>query len=178
MQSSPDTASRRAALVALLLAAALPTPILAEPPMELPDAVHAQVERLSAEGDALAGQEQYAEAIVRYRRALGLLPEPKTQWEAGTWLHAAIGDAHFLAGQYEAAARVLAEAMHYPDAIGNPFLHLRLGQAQFELGDRRRAADELARAYLGAGREIYDEEDPKYFAFLKTVLDPPADGRW
>lgn len=60
--------------------------------------------------------------------------------------------------------------MHCPGAIGNPFVHLRLGQAQFELGDMTRAADELARAYMGAGDEIFEEQDPKYLAFLKTKI--------
>jgi tetratricopeptide (TPR) repeat protein len=162
----------------LLLLCAFMMPLHAEEPMELPDTIHARIEQLSAEGDALAERERYADAIARYRQALALLPEPKTQWEAGTWLHAAIGDAQFLDRDYEAAARTLSEGMHYPDAIGNPFIHLRLGQSRFELGDRERAADELARAYMGAGREIFDDEDPKYFAFLKTVLKPPANGRW
>jgi hypothetical protein len=66
--------------------------------------------------------------------------------------------------------------MHCPKAIGNPFLHLRLGQCQFELGNLDRAADELARAYMGAGLEIFDSEDAKYFEFLKMRMAPPSDG--
>ena len=66
-------------------------------------------------------------------------------------------------------------AVHCPDAIGNPFLHLRLGQCQFELDSLDRAADELARAYLGAGSDIFEGAD-KYFAFLKTRLKPPLGG--
>jgi len=47
--------------------------------------------------------------------------------------------------------------MRCPGAIGNPFIHFRHGQCQFELGDLERAADELMRAYLGTGRKIFDE---------------------
>ena len=36
-------------------------------------------------------------------------------------------------------------------------------------------ANELIRAYMGAGREIFDDED-KYFAFLKPRLEPPSGG--
>jgi len=53
-------------------------------------------------------------------------------------------------------------AMHCPDAIGNPFLHLRLGQCQFELKALDRAADELMRAYMGGGPDLFKLEDPKY----------------
>jgi hypothetical protein len=65
--------------------------------------------------------------------------------------------------------------MHCPGAIGNPFLHLRLGQCQFELGNLDRAGDELARAYMGAGNEIFVGAE-KYFEFLKTRLKPPPGG--
>jgi hypothetical protein len=68
--------------------------------------------------------------------------------------------------------------MHCPGAIGNPFLHLRLGQCQLELGDRKRAADELTRAYAIEGKDIFANEDRKYFAFLKTVIDRPESGKW
>ena len=80
-------------------------------------------------------------------------------------------DAHFLNGNYAAALSALEQAMRCPDAIGNPFIHLRLGQTQFELGNKDRAADELMRAYMGAGAEIFAEEAPKYLEFLGTVAE-------
>lgn len=137
--------------------------------------IHERIQSLCATGDELADEDDFAAAIALYREAWALLPEPRTQWEAATWILAAIGDANFLSGDFAAGRDTLAMAMHCPDAIGNPFLHLRLGQCQFELGDLARAADELARAYMGGGSEIFDE-DEKYFAFLKTKLAPPPEG--
>ena len=52
--------------------------------------------------------------------------------------------------------------MHCPNAIGNPFIHLRLGQVQYELDDFERAKDELARALILGGSGIFEEEDLKY----------------
>ena len=95
------------------------------------------------------------------------------KWEAATWILAAIGDAQFRKRHFDGAAETLQDAMRSAKAIGNPFLHLRLGESLFEIGQRQRAMDELARAYMGAGREIFDNEDPKYFEALKTVLKPP-----
>lgn len=146
--------------------------------MILPDTIHQQIVQLSQEGDALAEAGEHRRAARKYAEAFRLLPEPKTDWEAGTWLLTAIGDVFFISGDYEQARPALTNAMHFPEAIGNPFVHLRLGQVQLELGNRDRAADELAWAYMGAGAEIFANEDPKYFAFLKTVLQPPADGQW
>ena len=61
-----------------------------------------------------------------------------------------------------------------PGGLGNPFVHLRLGECCFDIGERDRAADELTRAYMGAGREIFAEEDPKYIEFLGTRIKPPV----
>jgi hypothetical protein len=92
------------------------------------------------------------------------------------WILAAVGDANFLGGYFQAGRDNLSKAMHCPDAIGNPFLHLRLGQCQFEIGNLERAADELTRALMGGGEEIFQEDDPKYWEFLKTKLEPPPGG--
>ena len=91
-------------------------------------------------------------------------------YSATTWLLTAIGESYLLSGDYENANDVLQQAMHCPDAIGNPFIHLILGQAQFELGNFARAKDNLARAYMGGGKEIFQGDDPKYYEYLKTLM--------
>jgi tetratricopeptide (TPR) repeat protein len=140
---------------------------------ELSSSIHQQIAELCQRGDALVDDENYAGGRESYWGAFKLLPEPREQWEAATWILGAIGDAHFAEGDYAGALHALGHAMHCPDAIGNPFLHLRLGQCQLELGNLERAAEELARAYMGAGREVFDAEDPKYLAFLSTRIEPP-----
>src|SRR5579863_5981528 len=117
---------------------------------ELEDEAHKRIQDLCSRGDALAEKSDYASALELYWAAWDLLPEPRTDWEAATWILAAIGDANYLGGDYVAGRDNLSMAMHCPQAIGNPFLHLRLGQCQYELGNLDRAADELARAYMGA----------------------------
>ena len=53
-------------------------------------------------------------------------------------------------------------------AVGNPFLHLRYGEVLLDAGEDNAAADELMRAYMGAGEEVFATEEPRYLAFLKT----------
>ncbi|QJW99299.1 tetratricopeptide repeat protein [Frigoriglobus tundricola] len=142
----------------------------------LSEETHNRIRFLCAQGDEFAGMDDYPAALEQYWAAWDLLPEPQTDWEAGTWILGAVGDANFLSEDYAAGVDNLLLAMHCPNAIGNPFLHLRLGQCQFELNALDRAADELARAYMGAGSELFDDEEPKYFAFLKTRLEPPPGG--
>ena len=142
---------------------------------ELNDMVHERIKSLCAEGDAFAEAGDYPAALEKYWEAWDRIPEPQTQWDAATWLLAAIGDANFQIDDFSAGRDNLMMAMHCPGAIGNPFLHLRLGQCQFELGNLDQAANELARAYMGAGRDIFNGEE-KYFEFLKTRLEPPIEG--
>ena len=135
---------------------------------ELSDETHTKIQQLCAEGDQQAKAKRYADALKLYWAAWDLLPEPKTDWEAATWILVAIGDANFLGGDFVAGRDNLSQAMHCPDAVGNPFIHLRLGQCQFELQVLDRAADELMRAYMGAGPDIFKDEDPKYLQFLQS----------
>ena len=148
---------------------------------QLSDELYAKIQELSAQGDQHAEKRQLPEALRSYWAAWDLIPEPKTNWEATTWVLAAIGDANFLGQDYTAGRDNLANAMACPGAIGNPFLHLRLGQCNFELGELDRAADELMRAYMGAGPDIFQDQDPKYLAFVKTRakdIEPPKKKKW
>jgi hypothetical protein len=135
---------------------------------ELTDQALAEIQNLCKLGDEHAEGSRHSEALKAYWSAWALIPEPKTNWDAATWVLAAIGDANFLSADYAACRDNLTTAMSCPGAIGNPFLHLRLGQSQFELGDLDRSADELMRAYMGAGPDIFKDQDSKYLGFLKT----------
>lgn len=141
--------------------------------MNLDKTISDKIDRLCEEGDALAAEEEFREALGKYRGAWELLPEPKDQWEASTWILTALGDAHFLNKEYQSALSALTRAVRCPDGLGNPFIHLRLGQCQLETRNTDAAKDELTRAYMGAGQEIFEEEDPKYFKLIESDLKPP-----
>jgi tetratricopeptide (TPR) repeat protein len=140
--------------------------------MNLDDSLHEEISKLCEQGDKLAMSDDYKGALRLYHRSWNLLPEPKEDWEAATWILSAIGDAHYFTGDFANTMAAMSNALACPDGLGNPFIHLRLGEAAFELGDLDRARDELTRAYMGAGKEIFSEEDPKYLAYLNTVLKP------
>jgi len=134
----------------------------------IPDDIHAEISRLSQRGDQKAEAGQYGEALKEYEAAWELIPEPKGKWNAATWVLTAMGDAAYLSGDLDHALDAFSSAVKGPDGLGNPFIHLRLGQINFDLKNRDRAADELMRAYMGAGKDIFEEDDPKYFEFLKS----------
>ncbi len=135
---------------------------------ELDDVTYQRIKSYCEDGDKLAESGSYDAAIMKYNEAFQLVPQPREEWNASTWILIAIGDAAFLAGYNEFAREVFQDVMYCPGAIGNPFVHLRLGQVLFDAGELDKAADELMRAYIGGEYDVFSEEDPKYFEFLKT----------
>lgn len=137
----------------------------------LDDATHERIKTLCAEGDHAWQNDDSVGSLKLYWEAWDLLPEPAEEWEAATWILGAIGDVNYQIGDFQAGRDNLSVAMRCPGGLGNPFLHLRLGQCRFELKEFERAADDLARAYMGAGDEIFQEEDPKYFQWLSGRME-------
>lgn len=141
--------------------------------VELSKATWEKIDELSKKGNLLIENEKYEDALFCFLNALKLIPTPATEWPAGMWLYASIGDAYFLMDNYSEAYESFQFAVLSPDGLGNPFIHLRLGQCAFNLRNYNRAADELIRAYMGAGQEIFETEEDKYLEFLATraILD-------
>jgi tetratricopeptide (TPR) repeat protein len=138
---------------------------------ELDEKIHSKITRLSEEGDQFVANNEFLDAVDKYRTALSLIPQPIEKWDASTWLLVSLGEALFFQGDFLNASSELEMAMHCPDAIGNPLIHLRLGQVHLELGNVERARDELARAYMGGDMEIFEDEDPKYIELIRDLID-------
>jgi len=127
--------------------------------------LHIRINRFCEIGDTFAAQGEYPQAIEAYQYAWNLLPEPKTRWEAATWILAAVGDAWFLHGDYTCARDKFQAALSCPGGSDNAFIHLRLGQALLELGDTTATAA-LQQAHNLGGEAVFADEDPKYLAAL------------
>ncbi|RKH57051.1 tetratricopeptide repeat protein [Corallococcus aberystwythensis] len=139
------------------------------------DETHQRITNLCAEGDTAAGEDDFEQALKHFQAALALIPEPTRDHQQNTWVRAAIGDMYFQLERFEDCREHFVEAVYSPGGLGNPFIHLRLGQCALELGDEARAADELTRAYMGGGEEIFESEDAKYLEFIQPRLLPPQE---
>jgi tetratricopeptide (TPR) repeat protein len=130
----------------------------------------AMIAELCKEGVALASAGKPADAILKYIAALKLLPSEPRQWEVATWIYVALGDVHFQSQNFDKAFKCFYNAVQCPKGLGNPYIHLRLGQLYFEQENFDKATDELTRAYMGGGIDIFMEDDPKYLEFLETKI--------
>lgn len=134
---------------------------------ELDSSIYEQIKAYCSKGDELAEVKDFEGAIAEYNKAWLLIPDPKNEWNAATWVLTAIADVAFLGGYNTSAREALEYAMTCPGGIGNPFLHLRYGQALLDAGEEDAAAGELMRAYMAEGEGIFSNEDPRYLEFLR-----------
>lgn len=143
-------------------------------PLSLDDAVLSEIRAYCARGDKLVESKQYEEAFLCYRSALNLVPSPVEDWETTTWILAAIGDLYFSAGRIEKSLTAFEDAVRCPGSLGNPFIHLRIGQCHLELGHEEVASDELMRAFMTGGNEAFKDQDPKYLRHIQKHIEPQS----
>ncbi|WP_260986209.1 tetratricopeptide repeat protein [Bordetella genomosp. 13] len=139
---------------------------------ELPDDIYEEIEALSEEGNELSDEGEYEGAESVWRQALDLLPEPQTKWSAYTWLTTSIGEACYFQENYAGAAQMLFDALNGPDAQENPFVHYMLGKALWRRGDDpERAIDELLRAYMLDGSDIFEGDEDEGPDMLRLLIE-------
>ena len=130
-----------------------------------------KIEQLSEEGNVLFEAEQLQQALRKYEAALNLIPSPKTDWEASTWLYTSIGDVYFSKGEVEQSKESYFNALNCPDGISNGYIHFSLGQVLYELEDFEKSKEYLLRAYMIEGEDIFEDEDEKYIQSIKDLID-------
>jgi len=134
-----------------------------------------KVKILCAEGYRHYDNKEYKEALRLFYKAWTALPKPQANYEQGGWVLTAIGDCYFRCGQWEQGRESLSSALHCPTMMGNPFIHLRLGQCLFELGKQDIASEHLEQAYMNSGSKLFQNESPKYLvAAMANVTSDAA----
>ena len=138
--------------------------------MELDNNLYNKITELSEEGNDHIFNGEYELAIKKYQAAFTLIPTPKYDWEASTWIYTALGDTFYLISQYQEALDNLSEALKCPGGIENPFISLRIGQCYYELNNLNKAREYLLQAYMYEGDEIFREEEDKYIKLIKDLV--------
>lgn len=138
--------------------------------MELDDDIYKRVELLSQEGNDLADSDDFHGAIGKWRMALELLPTPKDEWEAATWLFASIGEAHYHQGEHPLAKEALYDALNCPGGQANPFIQYVLGKTLVRMNDGK-GIDHLLKTYMLDGNDIFDADEADGQASLQILRD-------
>jgi len=138
--------------------------------MDLDGTVYEQIVALSKTGDSYYDRDQYDKAVFSYLDALALVPDPKQDWEAGTWLYSALGDALFMQQRYEDSLAAFRSAEKCPDGMDNAFVVLMIGECSYELHDRKQAREYLLKAYMLEGEAIFETQDQKYYRTISDLV--------
>ena len=133
------------------------------------DARLERIAELCVTGEELARQRELASALLKLREAFALIPRPVEEHDVSLRVLTALGDTCFQLGRFSEGKHALQGAARSSGGLGTPFVHLRLGQCELELGNPERAAEELARALKLGGEALFAGEAPKYLAFVKTA---------
>lgn len=115
----------------------------------------------------LADQGVYIDTIPLLIDTLNLLPDPKSQWEAATQLYAGLGDSCYQEGILEDAELSMRQALLCPNGKENPLVWAVLGQSLFDQGRFGEASEALLSAYMLDGKDVFEDEDPKYLKLLE-----------
>lgn len=73
-----------------------------------------KIAALSGAGDTLAADRDWSDAISKYNEAWKIAPEPKSKWEARTWLLVAIVAACFFSEYHQLEPDALRYAICWP----------------------------------------------------------------
>ncbi len=134
------------------------------------DEDYENIEALSEEGNQLFDEGKYAAAINIWRKALEIIPNPKNLYEASLWLYSSIGDAFFQLKDFKNSSELFYDALNCPDGYSNPFILLRLGQSLCEINDNKNGKQYLLKAYMLEGKELFENEDTKYFKVIESIV--------
>lgn len=137
---------------------------------DLDDAIADQLDGLVRSGTEKLEAGDAEAALSDFEAGLALLPEPKHHWVASTWLYASVANIHYDAGRWQDARDNFAAALLSPSGVGNPFIQLRLGQAEYELGNTEEALHRLLFAKLRGPSDLFEGEDPKYAELLDQAI--------
>lgn len=136
--------------------------------MKLSDHISDRIDELSERGNLLLDEGgDWEGAVEVWKQALALLPPPVTDWEAATWLNASIGEAYYAGGQSEDALAYLFDALNCPDGHMNPFILLRVGQILVDQGRTDEGVEQLLRAYMLDGEDVFEEGGERYLQLLR-----------
>ena len=116
----------------------------------------------------LQDEERYHAANRELSKVLELLPEPKSDWKAYSWLVANMADNHFEQKEYTEAYALFVEAFEVDsESTQNPFLLLRRGQCALELEKQDEAIEYLVKAFELGTKEVFEDEHSKYLKLVK-----------
>jgi hypothetical protein len=137
---------------------------------DLESELKAQVVELCNKAVEAQEEERFHASNRDLQKVYDLLPEPKNEWKAYSWLISIMADNHFEQEEYVTAFKKLEEVFTLDDESSeNAYLCLRRGQCALELEHDELAKQFLTRAFELEGKELFEDEHSKYLKLAKQA---------
>ncbi len=137
---------------------------------KLPNETTEKIKSLCADAYQAYDEGDFRKALRLFYQGWVLLPKPQTQFREAGWLLVGIGDSYYRQKQYTPGCEALRSADHCPEATDNPFIHLRLGQCLYRIGEKASARNHLQKAYRLGGSALFADQDGAYLDAIKDLL--------
>ena len=136
-------------------------------------AIQKKIIALCEHGAKLAEMKEFAFALSKYYDALALVPDPKKDYKATTWIYSSMGELHWKKRDYNEAGRAFLQAYRSVGGEQSADVNFRLGQCLVECGEPSLAHQYLCQAYMLDGESLFATEDPKYFEVIRSEIYGP-----
>jgi hypothetical protein len=137
---------------------------------DLESELKAQVVELCNKAVEAQEEERFHASNRDLQKVYDLLPEPKNEWKAYSWLISIMADNHFEQEEYIASFEKLEEVFTLDaESTENAYLCLRRGQCALELEHDELAKQFLTRAFELEGKELFEDEHSKYLKLAKQA---------
>lgn len=139
--------------------------------MDLDEEIYEKINELldSAEDDVRICE--FDKAMDKYNQALNLLEDDIEEYDISTMIYASMGDAMYLAGDYDKAKNAFYDAMDCPGGIANPYILFRLGQCFYDCGNTEKAKEYFIRTYMMDGINLFNTSNKKYFKVIENMVE-------
>lgn len=143
--------------------------------IEIPDAIQ---EKLTSIDDITVSSQDVAAKVDALYDMYSSLTDEQKQGREGRYFIIRIGEVCYAEKMIDDALDNFNFAMKFSDTLGNPYLHMRLGQLQYCLGNQERQIDELSRALIMGGEAVFNNESPLFLQMVKAELVEPDGTSW
>lgn len=137
--------------------------------MEINEEISIKIDRLLDEAEEDLELCEFDKAMEKYHQALELLEGDIEDYDISTIIYASMGDAMYLAGDYNKAQNYFYDAMDCPGGIANPYILFRLGQCFYECDNIEKSKEYFMRTYMMDGVTLFNTDDIKYFNVIKEM---------
>lgn len=138
--------------------------------MELDEKIYIKIQNLCDEAEKDIRLCEFDKAMKKYVQALDLLEGNIEEYDIATMIYASMGDAMYLAGDYNKSKNYFYDAMNCPSGIANPYVLFRLGQCFYDCGDVEKAKEYFIRTYMMDGISLFDVSNKKYFNAIEEMV--------